>query len=143
MMSDSKTSVAVPAPRLVCDIDLVQCVSSNPMVTVDFTEPIVSSGSAGGYLQDVLYVNLSGDVSDDQMSVTIDMGNLDPIYSDAGGYYYWTMYVGLDNCDTSYTWSDNFFELSYVDDEQNIIDLSGFENPYIYDPDTGTCGEYG
>ncbi|CAN0140511.1 unnamed protein product [Ectocarpus sp. 12 AP-2014] len=114
------------------------CVSSNPIVTVDFTEPVGRGVSVRGYLQGI-YLGLSGDVSDDEMSVTIDMADLDPAYSDGGGYYYWTVYVSLDNCDTAFTWSDDFFQLSYVDDEVNTIDLSGFENPHIVDSDTGIC----
>ncbi|CAB1099678.1 unnamed protein product [Ectocarpus sp. CCAP 1310/34] len=39
---------------------------------------------------------------------------------------------------------DNFFQLSYVDDEQNVIDLSGFDTPDdIFAPANGVCREYG
>ncbi|CBJ30862.1 conserved unknown protein [Ectocarpus siliculosus] len=110
------------------------CVSSNPIVTIDFTGPIVSGGYASGSS------TLWGDASDDQLSLTFDMGELDQRYSESGGYYYWLFNLYLDNCDTSYTWDDNFVQLSYVDDEQNAIDLSAFEDPYyIEEPDTGIC----
>ncbi|CAM9951075.1 unnamed protein product [Pylaiella littoralis] len=116
------------------------CVSSNPVVTVDYAGPIANRGYAGGTI-DGNRRGISGDVSDDGASLTFDMGesNLDPTYSEAGGYYYWSFQLWPYNCDTSYTWSDSFVQLSYVDDEQNTIDLSEFEDPYISGPDTGTC----
>ncbi|CAM9558287.1 unnamed protein product [Ectocarpus sp. 12 AP-2014] len=122
------------------------CVSSNPVVTLDFTAPIATSGDAYGYVEGDS-TSISGDVSDDQLSITFDMGEagLDPFYvlTETQDHYYWYFWVILDNCDTAYTWSDNFVQLSYVDDEQNIIDLTGFEDPNIDETDTGTCCEYG
>ncbi|CAN0069455.1 unnamed protein product, partial [Ectocarpus sp. 6 AP-2014] len=113
------------------------CVASNPIVTVDFTAPIVNSGVASATIEGNS-TTVYGEVSDDQMSVTFGMGEsgVDPSSYDSG----WSGFlVSLDNCDTSYTWSDNFFEVSYVDDEQNTIDLSAFEDPDIEIPDTGIC----
>ncbi|CAB1105166.1 unnamed protein product [Ectocarpus sp. CCAP 1310/34] len=113
------------------------CVASNPIVTVDFTAPIVNSGVASATIEGNL-TTVYGEVSDDQLSVTFGMGEsgVDPSSYDSG----WSGFlVSLDNCDTSYTWSDNFFEVSYVDDEQNTIDLSAFEDPDIEIPDTGIC----
>ncbi|CAM9959638.1 unnamed protein product [Ectocarpus fasciculatus] len=118
------------------------CVSSNPVVTLDFTAPIARSGDAYGYIEGDS-TSISGDVSDDQLSITFDMGEagLDPFYvlTQTQDHYYWYFWVILDNCDTAYTWSDNFVQLSYVDDEQNIIDLSGFEDPNIDETETGIC----
>ncbi|CAN0564306.1 unnamed protein product [Ectocarpus sp. 12 AP-2014] len=78
------------------------------------------------------------------MSLNFDIGeaDLDPVYWLTGTVdeYYWYFSVYVDNCDTSYTWNDNFVQLSYVDDEQNTIDLSGFEDiSFIDEPDTGMC----
>ncbi|CAM9603285.1 unnamed protein product [Ectocarpus fasciculatus] len=112
------------------------CVSSNPIVTVDFTAPFVTSGYAAGGG----YVHTSGDVSDDQYSITFEVGEVGEWYDRFDGYTYRYFDIYLDNCDTSYTWGDNFVQLSYVDDEQNIIDLSAFEDPTSIDePDTGIC----
>ncbi|CAN0142932.1 unnamed protein product, partial [Ectocarpus fasciculatus] len=81
-----------------------------------------------------------GDVSDDQLSLTFDIGEVEPTNYESESYDYWFFGLYLDNCDTSYTWGDNFVQLSYVDDEQNTIDLSGLEDPFhIDEPDTGTC----
>ncbi|CAN0113075.1 unnamed protein product [Ectocarpus sp. 12 AP-2014] len=111
------------------------CVSSNPIVTVDFTGPIVTRGNTYGG-NGIFW----GDVSDDQFSLTFDMGEVDPIYEQSDDFYYWEFVIYLDNCDTSYTWGDNFVQLSYVDDEQNTTDLSAFEDPNdIDEPDTGIC----
>ncbi|CAN0489959.1 unnamed protein product, partial [Ectocarpus sp. 8 AP-2014] len=116
-----------PCYQSTCDQALVffrihretNCVSSNPVVTLDFTGPIATSGTATG----ADFTKISGDVSDDQMSLTFDIGeaDLDPIYwlTETVDQYYWYYFVYVDNCDTSYTWSDNFVQLSYVDDEQN------------------------
>ncbi|CAM9291102.1 unnamed protein product [Ectocarpus sp. 12 AP-2014] len=116
------------------------CVSANPIVTVDFTGPIASWGYTTGSDGE-----LDADISDDQLSLTYDIGeaDLDPVSVESEDYYYWHFALHLDNCDTSYTWSDNFVQLSYVDDEQNIIDLSVFQDPDIDEPDTGICREYG
>lgn len=121
----------------------LQCVASNAIVEVEFTAPIASWGAAWG-IRDGDTGNIYGDVSDDKFSVAFDMGesDLDPVYLEAGFYNYWFA-IYLDNCDTSYTWSDNFVQVSYVDDEENTIDLSAFDDPDIYDPDTGTCCKYG
>ncbi|CAN0347709.1 unnamed protein product [Ectocarpus sp. 6 AP-2014] len=112
------------------------CVSSNPIVTADFTGPIASWGYTSGSDGE-----LYADLSDDQLSLTFDIGeaDLDPTYVESEDYYYWHFALSLDNCDSSYTWSDNFVQLSYVDDEQNTIDLSVFEDPDIDEPDTGIC----
>ncbi|CAM9198809.1 unnamed protein product [Ectocarpus sp. 8 AP-2014] len=68
------------------------------------------------------------------------MGEVDQGYDASDGFYYWSFELYLDNCDTSYTWDDNFVQLSYVDDEQNTTDLSAFEDAdYIDEPDTGIC----
>ncbi|CBJ48515.1 WSC domain containing protein [Ectocarpus siliculosus] len=113
------------------------CAASNPIVTVDFTGPIATSGYAYGTDS----TSMSGNVSNDQSSFTFEIGeaDLDPYYSTyGGGYYFWQLYLYLDNCETSYTWSDNFVQLSYIDDEQNTIDLSGSEDPFIHDSDCPT-----
>lgn len=62
-------------------------------------------------------------------------------YETLGGYSetYFRLYP--DSCDTSFTWSDNFLQVSYVDDEGNALDLSAFESPIVFGPDTGTCRE--
>ncbi|CAN0265590.1 unnamed protein product, partial [Ectocarpus fasciculatus] len=112
------------------------CVSTNPIVTAEFTGPIANFGYTTGSGD-----SLDADRSDDRMSLTFDIGEagLDPIYVESEDYYYWHFALYFYNCDTSYTWSDNFVQLSYVDDEQNTIDLSVFEDPDIDEPDTGIC----
>lgn len=101
-------------------------------MTLDYTGPIAKADTTlSGYSE------VSGDPSDDGTSVIFDLRDtwIDPVVDTSG--YYWNVKLGLDNCDTGYTWSDNFFQLSYVDDEQNIIDLSEFENPSTWDKDSG------
>ncbi len=71
--------------------------------------------------------------------------NYELAYNPSEGWYsaYFSV-SGIDNCDPKYTWSDNFIQVSYVDDEQNTIDLSSLDNLFIMPPgDTGTCREYG
>lgn len=123
----------------------MQCVASNPVLTVDYTGPIAVSGYATGTVEGS-FTAIWGEASDDKMSFTIDIGvaDLDPRYTEWAGNYYWGISLVIDNCDTSYTWGDSFFEVSYVDDEQNTIDVSALEDAaYIRDPDTGICREYG
>lgn len=113
-------------------------------MTVDYAGPIVADTRhhVDGHYTDQLY----GEVSDNQTSVTFDTrgADLDPRYHSTSGYYYWNFWLySLDNCNTSYTWSDNFVELSYVDDELNTIDLSALEDASTSGPDTGTCRECG
>ncbi|CAN0235550.1 unnamed protein product, partial [Ectocarpus sp. 12 AP-2014] len=123
--------------RLVFNIHKeANCVSSNPIVTADFTGPIVTRGFASSSDNNPL----EGEVSDDQLTLTFNMGEVDQGYDASDGFYYWSFEFHLDNCDTSYTWDDNFVQLSYVDDEQNTTDLSAFEDAdYIDEPDTGIC----
>lgn len=121
-----------------CLPGILQCVSTNAIVTVEYSGPIAKSATI--YDSDTRE-QIPGIVSDDQRSVTIDMSAATPRYS---SYYYWNLRLDINNCDASYTRGDNFVQLSYVDDEENIIDLSGFETPSFIDgPDTGVCGECG
>lgn len=131
--------------HLLCDAVLsVQCTVSNPTVTLDFAEPIVVLGHLGGRTDDGDYAGLIGDESEGGTRVTFDMSDLNPAYSEAGGYYYWILELGLDNCDTAYTWDDNFIHLSYEDETENFeMDVTTFEDPYIRNPDTGICRECG
>lgn len=121
----------------------MQCVASNPIVTVDFAGPITIEGTVYGETGFGGSGWISGDVSDDLATVIFDtsVSGLDSHDNEAGISYF--RFV-VDNCDTAFTWSDNFFQLSYVDDELNTIDMSGVENPDdIFGPDNGACGEFG
>lgn len=115
---------------------------SNPIVQVDFAGPMVIDGAVHSGTEWI-----SGDVSDDSTSVVFDTtSNLDlgPTWVPGGESYLWYFNFYVDNCDTGFTYSDNFFQLSYVDDEQNVIDLSGFDTPDdIFAPANGVCREYG
>lgn len=126
------------SPLFVSRRPALQCTSTNPIATFELVAPIATDGSAYG--EDAF---MSGEVSDDQSSITFDLSELEPNFIDDIFDYRFTLY--LDNCDTAYTWSDNFFQMSYVDDERNSIDVSRFEGRYptIIGPDTGTCREYG
>ncbi|CAN0447092.1 unnamed protein product [Pylaiella littoralis] len=114
------------------------CIASNPIVTVDFAGPIVIDGTVYGGNEEI-----SGDVSDDKTSVVFDTTttpDLGPAWVPIGESYLWYFSFYVDNCDTGFTYSDNFFQVSYVDDEANIIDLSGFETPDdIFAPSNGIC----
>ncbi|CAB1106474.1 unnamed protein product [Ectocarpus sp. CCAP 1310/34] len=93
-----------------------------------------------GSCQEHVQRRLWGDVSDDQLTLTFNMGEVDQGYDAPDSFYYWSFELYLDNCDTSYTWDDNFVQLSYVDEEQNTTDLSAFEDAdYIDEADTGIC----
>lgn len=140
---NAKSPAPVVVSRVLRVSTSVQCVASNPVVKVDFAGPITLEGSVYGEIVSGDYGWVSGDVSDDLASITFDtsVSGLDSHYYEAGISYF--RFV-VDNCDTAFTWSDNFFELSYVDDEQNTIDLYGVENPDdIFGPDNGACGEHG
>ncbi|CAN0347669.1 unnamed protein product, partial [Ectocarpus sp. 6 AP-2014] len=85
--------------RLVFNIHKeANCVSSNPIVTVDFTGPIVSAGLASSSDN----IPFEGDVSDDQLTLTFNMGEVDQGYHASDSFYYWSFELYLDNCDTSY-----------------------------------------
>ncbi|CAN0018604.1 unnamed protein product, partial [Ectocarpus fasciculatus] len=114
------------------------CTVSNPIVKVDFAGPIVIDGAVYSGTEDI-----SGDVSDDQTTVVFDTTSdldLGPAWVPIGDSYLWYFTFYVDNCDTGFTYSDNFFEVSYVDDEGNVLDLSGFETPDdIFAPASGIC----
>lgn len=120
----------------------MQCTASNRILTVDYSGPIANSGIATGTI-DGDQTSISGEISDDQTRITFDMGaaGLDPYYYGTLGETYFTLYPA--SCDTSFTWSDNFLQVSYADDEGNTLDLSAFESPIVFGPDTGTCRECG
>lgn len=122
----------------------MKCVASNPIVTANYDGPIAKSGLVWGTIIEGDFTSISGDVSEDEKSVTFDLGesNLDATYFESGGHYYWNFFLFVDNCETSYTWSDEFVQLSYIDYEENTIDLSAFENPDILGPETEICCEY-
>eukprot|EP00903_Cladosiphon_okamuranus_P015619 g14423.t1 len=86
---------------------------------------------------------ISGDISDDRTSVVFDTTgdpDLGPAWVSIGESYLWYIRFFVDNCETGFTYSDDFFQVSYVDDEQNVIDLSGFETPDgIFAPANGIC----
>lgn len=130
-----------------CDVVLsVQCIVSNPTVTLDFAAPIVILSHMGGRTDDGDYAGILGDESEDGTRVTFDMADLNPAYNEAGGYYYWLVELAYFNCDTSYTWDDNFVHFSYEDDDvanSFDMDVSAFETPFINGPDTGICRECG
>lgn len=125
---------------------------SNPIVEVKFAGPILIGGVVGGYSGAFsTNDNPAGEVSDDRTSVVFDTTSNPDLgiswYSDVESFR-WSFTIYVDNCDTGFTYNtvydDNFFELSYVDDEQNIIDLSGFETPDdIFAPANGICRKYG
>eukprot|EP00903_Cladosiphon_okamuranus_P019191 g17651.t1 len=116
----------------------IDCIVSNPIVKVDFAGPMVIDGTVHSGTDFI-----SGQVSDDRTSVLFDTTSdrdLDPAWVPIGESYLWYFRFNVDNCDTGFTYRDNFFELSYVDDEQNIIDLSGFDTPDdIFAPANGIC----
>lgn len=119
----------------------MQCTVSNPIVKVDFAGPIVIDGAVHSGTE-----YISGDVSDDKTTVVFDTASdldLGPAWVPIGDSYLWYFSFYVDNCDTGFTYSDNFFEVSYVDDEGNVLDLSGFESPdSIFAPASGICREY-
>lgn len=123
-----------------------QCVSSNPIVIVDFAGLIAENNYAwGNRSTDNEAVWVAGEVSEDLTTITYNMGamDLDPFYSEAEDNYYWHFHVWADNCATAYTWDDDFFQVVYIDDEGTMIDLSAFDIPhYTHGPDTGVCREY-
>lgn len=125
----------------------VQCTVSNPIVKVDFAGPILIDGYVGGYVRIGRGDNPAGEVSDDRTSIVFDTTSdpdLGPSYYSTGESFRWDFTIYVDNCDTGFTYGDNFFFLSYVDDEQNVTDLSGFETPDdIFAPANEICRKYG
>ena len=81
--------------------------------------------------------------SDDGTRVTYDLSD-GGTYDSYRGEYYWSIqFSGLDNCDPAYTWSDGIIQMTYSDDEQNVLDVSRLDSPAIVGQDNGICREYG
>lgn len=117
-----------------------QCASTNAVLTVDIISgPAVSSPGV------LLHPGDGVSISDDRKRIVFDIGEGGTFINSGGGYYSWFVRVSMDNCNPTYTWSDMDIQMSWVDDEQNIVDLSDLENPRIGDgqEDIGVCRECG
>ena len=124
---------STPHSTFQCDVR-PQCTATNPVLTVEVTGlPLISAAKDG----DEPISSVSGDVT----TITFDLSERTD-YNYSGTWYEWRFVISLrDACNLHYTWSDDFIQMSYVDDEQNSLNMFGVERLSIIGPDTGYCRE--